>query len=303
MNHKSEKYKMKYCNVLLRIFVCGFCLTLLCSCSYFNDNKEDKNFVQKRRIALAADCIERGNNFYAAQQYDLSTMEYSRALEFTPDNATAYYYRGWSRAYIKLYYEAIQDFSTTIELSPDDAAGYYSRGWVYSKLKDYDRAIRDCSKSIELNPNNVMAYYTRAVAYARLKQYDKAVQDYFKAIEVKPDYVIAYRNMLEVDLISNSLKQFGEVLKQFSAAVPDYRLSKEDFIVKLYLICIYKTLKNESPKETEMQLNEQLKEHVKLKWSFDLTDGWLNNPNNNLTPEQIYYIRTLTDRVKSTQSN
>ena len=293
---------MKYCTVSMKIFVCCFCLILLCSCTYFNNNPEDKKFVQKRRIALAAECIQRGDNFYAAQEYDLSTLEYSRALEFTPDNATAYYYRGWSRAYIKLYYEAIQDFSMTIQLSPDDAAGYYSRGWVYAKVKDYDRAIQDCSKSIELSPGDFMAYYTRAIAYARLKQYNKAVQDYFKAIEVKPDYVIAYRNVLEVSLISRSLKQFGEVLGRFDAAVPEYKLPKEDLIIKLYLTCIYKSLKNESAKETEARLNELLKEHVKLKWSFDLTDGWLSDPYSNLTLEQTNYIRALTDRIKTTQS-
>lgn len=294
---------MKYYNALLKISVCGFCLTLLCSCYYHKDNSDDKKIVQKRRIAAAAECIERGDNFYAAQEYDLATLEYSRALDLTPDNATAYYYRGWSRAYIKLYNEAIQDFSMTIKLSPDDAAGYYSRGWAYAKLKNYDNAILDCSKSIELSPTDYMAYYTRAIAYARLKQYSKAVQDYFKAIEVKPDYVIAYRNVLEVSLISRSLKQFSEVLSRFDAAVPEYKLSKEDLIVKLYLICIYKSLVNESGKETEARLRELLKEHVKLKWSFDLTDGWLSNPASNLTLEQMNYIRALTDRIKTTQSN
>jgi tetratricopeptide (TPR) repeat protein len=262
---------------------------------------------------------------------------FSKTVEFKPDYADAYSSRGWLYSRIKQYDKAIQDYTKAIELKPDYLLVYFNRAFAYIKMRQYENGIKDCSKALELKPGDVNTYRMRANAYVKLKQYDKAIQDYLKVIELNPDYANAYNclgwlynktkqydnaiqnyskllelkpnhnvaflNIMELCTITTRPEQFNQWLKRFEAAIPEAKLSKEDLIPKLYLICVNKSILNEPRQDIENRLDALLKEKVKLNWSFDMTDEWLDNPKNGLTPEQVKYIRGLTDKIKTTQKN
>jgi hypothetical protein len=108
---------------------------------------------------------------------------------------------------------------------------------------------------------------------------------------------------MEICIIAAKPEQFKQWLQKLEETIPETKLSKEDLIIKLYLICVEKCILNEPRTNIEPQLDVLLKKNVKSDWSFELTDEWLDNPQNGLTSEQVKYIRGLTDKVKASQKN
>ena len=112
---------------------------------------------------------------------------------------------------------------------------------------------------------------------------------------------MVYLDAVEICIITAKPDQFNKWLKKLDAAIPEGKLSKDDLLIKLYLVCLNKCIWNEPRTEIENRLDALLKEKIELDWSFELTNEWLDNPKNGLTAEQIKYIRELTDKVKASQ--
>ena len=59
---------------------------------------------------------------------------------------------------------AIPDYDEAIRLNPDDAKAYYNRGFAKSELEKYFEAISDYDQAIRLDPNDAKAYNNRGLA-------------------------------------------------------------------------------------------------------------------------------------------
>jgi len=90
---------------------------------------------------------------------------------------------------------ALTDYNKAIELDPNDANAYYSRGFSYNNSGKYELAIADYSKAIELDPKDAVAYNDRGISYDSLSKYDLAIADYNKAIELDPQNADAYNSL------------------------------------------------------------------------------------------------------------
>lgn len=81
--------------------------------------------------------------------------------------------------------EAWQHVNEMIEMYPDNAFAYYRRGWM--KDKSYgcqEEAIEDYSMSIALNPGNTHYYIARGQAYKQMEKMDLAQADFEKCLEL-----------------------------------------------------------------------------------------------------------------------
>jgi len=92
------------------------------------------------------------------------------------------------------YYQAIAGLTTRIENNPNDADAYFRRGFVYSVGGHHNEAIKDYTAAIGIKADFTVAYENRATGYYRLGRYDAALADYTTAITLDPDYAIAYQN-------------------------------------------------------------------------------------------------------------
>ncbi len=106
--------------------------------------------------------------------YDEAINEYTKAIEISPNSATAYSWRGFCY-YNKTQYDfAIDDFTSAINLKDTSLDQDYNlRGLSYSAKGDYYSAISDFTKAIEINPNPLI-YNNRGLAYNGQKNYDLA---------------------------------------------------------------------------------------------------------------------------------
>lgn len=101
---------------------------------------------------------------------------------------------------------AVVNYNKAIDLNPKEASIYLSRGLVYYNRKFYELAIADYSKVIEIDPEELMAYHYRGDSYERLREFQKAADDYKKIIELDSDNLTAKANLQRVEAEINRNK-------------------------------------------------------------------------------------------------
>jgi tetratricopeptide (TPR) repeat protein len=89
---------------------------------------------------------------------------------FDQECASAYYFRGDTKADLKQQVEAIKDYDKAIELDPKREWAYWSRGIAKSALGQFFEAIRDFDKAIELDSKVATFYESRAIVKDALGQ-------------------------------------------------------------------------------------------------------------------------------------
>ena len=160
--------------------------------------------------------------FYSAynkeklKDYYGAIADYTKTIEFDPNDTDAYNNRGTVKYILKDYYGAIADFTKAIELDPNDADAYYNRGITKRKLKDNYGAIADYTKAIELDPNYADAYNNRGNLKYNLNDYYGAIADFTKAIELDPNYADAYYNRGNA---KGYLKDYYGAIADFTKAI------------------------------------------------------------------------------------
>ena len=118
-------------------------------------------------------------NIYSKQgQFTEAVRELTKAIEYHPRYAEAYYNRGIAYQNLEQFNQAIADYTKAIELNPNFASAYTNRGIACTKLGQLNEAICDYTKAIEINPDSANAYYNRGIAYNKSGQAAQAIADY-----------------------------------------------------------------------------------------------------------------------------
>jgi tetratricopeptide (TPR) repeat protein len=136
----------------------------------------------------------RGDVYYALEQYDKAIEDYSKAIELNPENADYFNNRGNVYYNLGHYNEAIKDYCKAIELNHKYANAFYNRGNVYYALEQFDKAIEDYCKAIELNPDDADYFNNKGLAFYNLGQHNEAIKNYSKAIKLNQEYANAFYN-------------------------------------------------------------------------------------------------------------
>lgn len=141
------------------------------------DNKN--NDIISRNYGLSAE------SKYNSGDYIGAILDFTKAIELTPNRSILYYQRGNSKWLLKDYYGSILDSNKAIELNPQFSAAYTIRGNCYSALNKNKEAFSDFTRAIELDKDNPHAYYNRGIIYYWVykKKYE-ACMDWSKAGEL-----------------------------------------------------------------------------------------------------------------------
>jgi tetratricopeptide (TPR) repeat protein len=101
---------------------------------------------------------------------------------------TTHRHFGNSYADIAEYCSAIDDFTRAINFDPNYAEAYYNRGVLYwRELDNHYRSIRDLTRAIELDPSRAEAIFNRGIAYKLRGDYERAVADFKSYLDVGRD--------------------------------------------------------------------------------------------------------------------
>jgi tetratricopeptide (TPR) repeat protein len=126
---------------------------------------------------LAIVYYNRGNAYYAQQDYPQAVADYSAAIRLNPQYMNPYNNRGNAYRALRDYPRAIADLSQAIRLNPQFGDAYFNRALAYEGQRDWRRAIADYGAAIRLNPRDAGAYTNRGNAYERLGNRARAAAD------------------------------------------------------------------------------------------------------------------------------
>ena len=180
--------------------------------------RQEKVAAYNRAIdELAADeSFEKGFAYYELGNYNYAIDAYSKAIDLSPKDATAYKGRGITYDRLGNHTQAMKDYDKAIDLNPKSATAFIIRGAAYGLLGNDSQAIKDYDKAIELNPKDATAYECRGLAYASLGNYSQAIKDYDKAIDLSPEDAMAYINR---GVAYANLRNYGEAIKDYDKAI------------------------------------------------------------------------------------
>jgi tetratricopeptide (TPR) repeat protein len=154
----------------------------------------------------------RGFAYFETKDYDKAISAYGEAIRLDSNYSQAYYNRALAYRLTKDNDKAISDYSEAIRLDSNDADAYYGRGLAYFEKKDYDKAISDYSETIRLDSNYAQAYYNRGLTYRKKRDNDKAISDYSEVIRLDPNDADVY--------YGRGLAYFEK--KDYDKAISDY---------------------------------------------------------------------------------
>ena len=130
-------------------------------------NKTDTTDLLNK-VSTIESVKNKGNDIFKQKKYEEAIEEYTKILEFDPNNKkfNSLILANRALCYQKLNknVEALRDSNQSIKLNPFYARGYIKRGNVYMELKMFDDARADFQKAKDLDPNvtGVEAYLSSA---------------------------------------------------------------------------------------------------------------------------------------------
>jgi DnaJ family protein C protein 7 len=123
--------------------------------------KSKGNSIDTKDLLEKVNTIEsvknKGNEIFKQKKYEEAIEEYTKILEFDPNNkkfnSLILANRALCYQKLKKNEEALRDSNQSIKLNPFYARGYIKRGNVYMELNMFDDARADFQKAKDLDPN------------------------------------------------------------------------------------------------------------------------------------------------------
>ncbi|MCG8354938.1 MAG: tetratricopeptide repeat protein [Kiloniellales bacterium] len=144
-----------------------------------------------RRVTVPDACVT-ADEALRAQDYNRAIDHYLLCLDAgdysDPVLAQVYYALGVAYSGKGNHYQAIEDYSRSLEFAPDNAWAYNNRCWSYGLLRRAEEALADCEEAVRLLPDEAAILDSRALAHWLLDDHDKARQDLERARELDPSF-------------------------------------------------------------------------------------------------------------------
>ena len=119
---------------------------------------DEKLSKLKKNIETINDAKTKANSLFKSEKYDEAINEYSKLLEFDPENKNFISIILTNKALCLKKkgknMEALKDVDEAIKNNPNYATAYIRRALIYEELKMFDDAKSDLSKAKELDPSN-----------------------------------------------------------------------------------------------------------------------------------------------------
>lgn len=130
--------------------------------------------------------VDRGNVYYAREDYAGAIVEYEAALAANPNFATARYNRGNARSSLGDVDGAMADWTEVIRLDPNYADALGNRGDAYYDRGQFDLALADLDRALAVRVN-ATDLSTRGMIYEYgFRDFLRAIADFDQASIIEP---------------------------------------------------------------------------------------------------------------------
>lgn len=122
--------------------------------------------------------------------------------------------------------EALTEIDRAMEMSPGNAAAYFYRGTIRSSMGNNNGALDDFAEAIRLNPRFWQAYHNRAVLYVQSGELERAMTDLEEALQIVQNHGPAYkeaeleRNITAIDNMTKASQRHQRYTRSYSDLRP-----------------------------------------------------------------------------------
>lgn len=150
---------------------------------------------------------KKANALFEQQKYDKAIIEYTKALELSPNNANLLSLRGVTFLHLSQKKECLDDMLLALNLEPENAYRHASLAYCLDFFGDTNGAVKAYEKAVELDPDDAIAHNNLGLLLEK-QGYQKKAQEKFERADKLAD--------IEKKLF-NSLDE----LEQNTEAVPE----------------------------------------------------------------------------------
>jgi tetratricopeptide (TPR) repeat protein len=115
-------------------------------------------------------------------------------IEKFPNDANAYFVKGFAEDQAKNYKTALNDFAEALRRNPDHTYAMMYKGHAHLYLDQFPEAFELFTRVIKKEPNNMLAFYNRGLALSKLNKYKESIDDFGNALKIDSTYAPAYNN-------------------------------------------------------------------------------------------------------------
>lgn len=163
---------------------------------------------------------------YNIKNYKAAIEKLDQAIFQNTKDGRAYFFRAWSKFYLKNYPDALLDFNKAIELNKD-AESYYGRALLKHTLRDYNAALVDYDKCLQLSPSFIACLVNRGRCKMHSGDNDGAKTDFENVIKLDETDANGYYNLA---LLEKSKGEVDKACYYFKQAAEHRHATAEDDI-------------------------------------------------------------------------
>lgn len=153
-------------------------------------------------LACDSESSQQGDQLFGQGKYEEAISEYSRYIEYNPDDIKSIYNRG--RAYEELgeFEKSLADYERALKVDAKNINALMSIGKFHFRNENYGDAAFYFDKAIKVKGGSPTAHFLSARSNHKIGETTKAMEGYDRAISLDSDYGEAYlyRGALKVFL-------------------------------------------------------------------------------------------------------
>jgi tetratricopeptide (TPR) repeat protein len=175
---------------------------------------EYEGFEDKHRaIALG----KRANAYYLSNQNSRALIDFSGAIQLSPDTSEYWSSRGLVYGWIGQHNEALADCNKAIELDQNNHWAYAQKGRSLISLEQYEEAIDSLNDAVKTGIKCCACIAQRGETHYRMQHYEEALSDFNHATELDPNYHWAYERrglvMIALDRYEDAISSLTQAAK------------------------------------------------------------------------------------------
>ena len=170
--------------------------------------------------ARRAGHMERGQEYFAAANYEKARVEFRNALQIAPENADARFMNARVAEKLGNIGDAARLYQGTIDVSPDHVQARASLGRLLVFGGVPERALKIVEPGLARHPDDAELLTVRGAARIQLKDRDGALADAEKAVSLAPDSENAAALLASLYRQTGQAPRAVEVVRTALAKVP-----------------------------------------------------------------------------------
>ncbi len=195
--------------------------------------------------------MKRGQQYFAAGDYNKASIEFRNALQIEPKDMTARLAAGRAAEKLQKPRDAYGLYQSVIDSAPDNLEARQDMGRLLVYAGSSEQALKTIEPALAKHPNDPTLLTLRAAANSHLQKRDAAISDVERALQLAPD------NEEAIEVRAGLYKQTGDIAS--AKALVDKAVSRAPDSTALHNILVDLALRSGDPAEAERQLSTLVK--------------------------------------------